>query len=175
MLEIVFYIENKLCPNFNKLKNLYILYTLLVCLFFLFVFLYPINVKTVQPIGPNLFLEPHVTPETVYGWSNFQKISSNKIRFLNIFKIPKSIKSAKFLFCFCYAMYTKRKCSQLKSKMGVLKKYLYILLVCLSVWLYLINFKTAELFAPKFCVSTHMPHGRFKDGKSWLIFSYKYD
>ena len=52
-------------------------------------------------IWPTFFVGPHVTPGKVYGWSNFQKISSIKIRFLKIKKIHEIffIKSAK-LFVF---------------------------------------------------------------------------
>ena len=40
----------------------------------------PISVKTASPIGPNFFVGPRVTPGKVYGWSNFQKVASKKIR-----------------------------------------------------------------------------------------------
>ena len=43
--------------------------------------LYPINVKTAEPIGPNFFVGPRVTPGKVSGWLNFQKFASNKIWF----------------------------------------------------------------------------------------------
>ena len=44
----------------------------LACLFWcLFVCLYPINVKTAEPIGPKFFVGPHVTPTKVYEWSKF--------------------------------------------------------------------------------------------------------
>ena len=43
--------------------------------------LYPINVKTAEPIRPKFFVGPHMTPGLVYEWSKFQKFVSNKIRF----------------------------------------------------------------------------------------------
>ena len=49
--------------------------------------LYPINVKTAEPIGPKFFVGHHMSPGKVYGWSNFQKFASIKIRFLKILKI----------------------------------------------------------------------------------------
>ena len=39
------------------------LYTYILCLS---VPLYPINVKTAEPIGPKLFVDPHVTTRKVY-------------------------------------------------------------------------------------------------------------
>ena len=53
----------------------------------LFVCLYPITVKMAEPIGPKFFVGHHVIPGKVYGWSNFQKFASIKIRFLKILKI----------------------------------------------------------------------------------------
>ena len=64
-------------------QYLYIL-CLIVCLL---VCLYPINVKTAEPIGSKLVAGPHLTLGKVYGWSNFQKFAYNKIRFLKILKI----------------------------------------------------------------------------------------
>ena len=55
--------------------------------------LYPINVKTAEPIGPKFFVGHHMTPGKVYEWSNFQKFASIKIRFLKIKK-----KSMKFFY-----------------------------------------------------------------------------
>ena len=54
----------------------------------------------------------------------------------------------------------------IKIEDGLVKSVVFIYFACLSVCLYLINFKTAEMFGPNFCVSTHMTHGRFKDVKS---------
>ena len=41
---------------------------LLVCL------LYPINVKTMKPIGPKFCVRPHLTPEKIYGPSKLNLI-----------------------------------------------------------------------------------------------------
>ena len=59
-------------------------FVLSVCLS---VCLNPINVKTAEPIRLKFFVGHHVTPGKVYGWSNFQKFASIKIRFLKILKI----------------------------------------------------------------------------------------
>ena len=48
--------------------------------------LYPINVKTAEPIGPNLCVVPHTTPRKI---SKFQKLASNKIRFSLNFENPR--------------------------------------------------------------------------------------
>ena len=58
--------------------------TYILCLY---VRLFPINVETAEPIGPNFFVGPHLTPGKVYEWSNFQKFATNKMRFLKIMKI----------------------------------------------------------------------------------------
>ena len=82
--------------NQNLQHYLYInLACLSVCLS---VSLYPINVKTAEPIRLKFFVGHHVIPGKVYGWSNFQKFASIKIRFLKILKIHEIFfwKSAKF-------------------------------------------------------------------------------
>ena len=57
------------------------LYIYLACLS-KFVWLFVFNKRqTVEPIRPKHFVEPHRTPEQVYGGSKFKKIASNKIRF----------------------------------------------------------------------------------------------
>ena len=45
------------------------------------VHLYPINVKTAEPIGPTFCVEPHITPGKVYECSEFQTVVFNKIYF----------------------------------------------------------------------------------------------
>ena len=45
-----------------------------------FVCLYPINVKTAEPIGPKFFVGHLGTPGKVYEWSKFQIFVSIKIR-----------------------------------------------------------------------------------------------
>ena len=62
----------------------------------LFVCLYPINVKTAEPIGPKFFVGHHVTTGKVYEWSKFQIFVSIKIR--SSFNFWKFWKSTKF-FC----------------------------------------------------------------------------
>ena len=90
-----------------------------VCLFVcLSVCLYPINVKTAEPIGPKFFVGHHVTTGKVYDeWSKFQIFVSIKIRSsLNFWKFWKSTKffvKIRELFLFCFTMYPKRTCSQL--------------------------------------------------------------
>ena len=44
---------------------------LFICLF---VCLYPINIQTAEPIGPNFFVVPHMIPGKVYGWLEFKQI-----------------------------------------------------------------------------------------------------
>ena len=69
----------------------------------LFVCLYPINVKTAEPIGPKFFVGHQVTPGKVYGWSNFQKLVSIKIRFLKILKIHEIFfLKIREIFCFWF-------------------------------------------------------------------------
>ena len=82
-------------------QNTIHLYLNLACLF---VCLYPKNIKTAEPIGPNFFVGSRVTPGKVYGWSNFQKFAFIKIRFLKILEIHENFfwKSAKFfVFIIC--------------------------------------------------------------------------
>ena len=88
----------------------------LVCLGVCF-FLYPINVKTAEPIGPKFFVGHHVTTGKVYEWSKFQIFVSINIRSsLNFWKLWKSTKffvKIRELFLSCFTMSTKRTCSQL--------------------------------------------------------------
>ena len=81
--------------------------------------LYPINVKTAEPIGPKLFVGHLGTPGKVYEWSKFQIFVSIKIRSsLNFWKYWKSTKffvKIRELFLFCFTMYTKRTCPQLED------------------------------------------------------------
>ena len=93
----IFFRENILATEYISIYK----FGLSVCLS---VRLYPINVKTAEPIGPKFFVGYHVTPGKVYGWSNFQKFASIKIRFLKILKIHEFFfwKSAKFfVFIIC--------------------------------------------------------------------------
>ena len=94
------------------------LYINLACLSGLvFVCLYPINVKTAEPIAPKFVMGHHVTTGKVYEWSKFQIFVSIKIRYsLNFWTFWKSTNffvKIRELFLFCFTMYTKRTCSQL--------------------------------------------------------------
>ena len=60
--------------------------------------LYPINVKTAEPIGPKFGVGPLMTPEKVYGCSKFQTSLPQILIFIkiklklkfNFIKIPRS-------------------------------------------------------------------------------------
>ena len=116
ILEI--FLQPYILPRFKVAQpclNSALLYTNLACLSVfsvcLFVFLYPINVKTAEPIGPKFFVGHHVTTGKVYEWSKFQIVVSIKIRSsLNFWKFFVKIRE---LFLFCFTMYTKRTCLQL--------------------------------------------------------------
>ena len=77
-----FFIFSETLKNYSLYINLY-LYINLACLF---VCLYPINVKTAEPIGPKFFVRHHVTTGKVYEWSKFQIFVSIKIRSSLIFE-----------------------------------------------------------------------------------------
>ena len=88
--------------------------------FGLSVCLYPINVKTAEPIGPKSDIQG--LPGRFMNHQNFKYLSPSKFDRHQIFKNFE--KSAKFfvkireLFFFCFSMYTKRTCSELIQKMG---------------------------------------------------------
>ena len=71
--------------------------------------LYPMNVKTAEPIGPEFCVGPHVTQGKVYDWSKFQKFASIKSKVYEIFSW-----NPRNYFLYLFTMYTKRTCSQLK-------------------------------------------------------------
>ena len=75
----------------------------------LFVWLYPINVKTAEPIA---------TPEKVYEWSNFQKFASSKSWLSLNFENPRNFFWNPRIFFYYFTLYSKSKCLQLKQKMG---------------------------------------------------------
>ena len=79
----------------NPPKSLYIL-CLSVCL-------YPINVKTANRSGPNLFWTSRDPREGLLMIEFSKKYASNKIRFLKIHEIL-LLKSTKFFVCFCFTM-----------------------------------------------------------------------
>ena len=96
------------------------LYINLACLLFVCLFvclLYPINVKTAEPIGSKFFVGHLGTPGKVYEKSKFQIFVSIKIRsslnFLKFWKSAKFFVKIRELFLFCFMMYTKRTCLQL--------------------------------------------------------------
>ena len=99
---------------------LLLIYTLiwLVCLGgCLSVCLYPIIVKTAEPIGAKFFVGHLGAPGKVYESSKFQIFVSIKIRsslnFLKFWKSAKFFVKTRELFLFCFTMYTKRTCLQL--------------------------------------------------------------
>ena len=113
-------------------KNLVYVHTLLVicCL-------YPVNVKTTELIityRTKFFCgTSHVCPQGRFTkHQNFK--TSTKFECHQFLKNPRFIfiESTNILFCFCFTMYTKRKCSQLKQKMGA--KRPKSLAISLSEW-----------------------------------------
>ena len=56
------------------------IYTLLICL------LYPINIKTAEPIGPKFCVGPHVAREKFMKDQNLKNLPSSKLDFNSIFK-----------------------------------------------------------------------------------------
>ena len=68
----------------SDLLNLFIYFAgLLVCLSVFF--LYPINVKTAEPIRHKFSVGPHGTPWKVYEWSKFPKICLQQNSIFNTF------------------------------------------------------------------------------------------
>ena len=64
----------------TKLNNISFIY-LSIYIYFacLSVYVYPINAKMAEPIGPKCFVGSHVTK--VYGWSNFQNMPPSQLYF----------------------------------------------------------------------------------------------
>jgi len=62
---------NNFYKSFNGVINIETAAHLSIKLACLSVRLYPINVKTAEPIGPKFCVGPHVTPGKVYEWSKF--------------------------------------------------------------------------------------------------------
>ena len=50
----------------------------------MFVCLYPINIKTAEPIGPTIFEATHMTQGKVSGFLEFKKISTILIAIMTI-------------------------------------------------------------------------------------------
>ena len=107
--QMSWYIKNTKCFThtfsafLRKMQSIY-KFGLSVCLSVCF---YPINVKTAEPIGPKFFVGHHVILGKVYGWLNFQKFASIKIRFLEILKIHEFFFENPRIFFVCY-LFTRR-------------------------------------------------------------------
>jgi len=120
------------------IETVSLLYINLACLSWcLSVCLYPINVKTAEPIGPKFFVWHHVTTGKVYEWSKFQIFVSIKIRsslnFWTFWKSTKFFVKIRGLFLFCFTIYTKSPpppegflCRVYVSRKRVIKKYPHI-------------------------------------------------
>jgi len=57
----------------------------------LFVCLYPIKVKTAEPIGPTFFVGPHVTPGKVMNDQKFKNLHLKVFYFSKILKMREKI------------------------------------------------------------------------------------
>ena len=104
---ITFNLYTKWASNkyFFRRGHEYNLYINLACLSVcLFVCLYPINIKTAEPIGPKFFVGSRGTPGKVYGGSIFKKFASIKIRILKILKIHEMFLKIREIFCFYYLL-----------------------------------------------------------------------
>ena len=107
--------------------SIYIL-CLSVCLF---VCLFVSNKRQISWIEFNFYAGHHMTQGKVYGWSKFQKLASNKIRFSLNFENPQNIF---YKVChFFFTIYTKKKMFTIEIedwRVAPLKSSLCIL--CLS-------------------------------------------
>ena len=63
--------------------------------------LYPINVKTAEPIGPKICVWLHMTPGKVYEWSKFQVFYFCKILKMR----EKLLWNPQTFVCFCFILY----------------------------------------------------------------------
>ena len=101
------------------ISNLYInLAWVSVCLFWcLSVCLYPINVKTAEPIGPKFFVGHLGAPGKAYEWLKFQIFVFIKIRsslnFLKFWKSTKFLWKSANYFCFVLRCTQREHCSEL--------------------------------------------------------------
>ena len=85
----------------------------------LFLALYPINVKTAEPIRPKFCVGPHAAPGKVYGQSDFKYVILEY--FVNFENARKNIISnPQIKKNVLYG--TKRKCSQIKPQLKVEKE-----------------------------------------------------
>ena len=108
----LYYVDTCLKIVYLHLQSIYkfgLSWCLFVCLS---VCLYPINVKTAEPIGPNFFVGHHVNTGKVYEWSKFQIFVSIKIRsssnFWKFWKSTKIFVKIREFFLFCFTMCTQR-------------------------------------------------------------------
>ena len=76
----------KLCDRFSARKRTGIFQHLYIYYACLSVYLFPIKVKTAEPIGPKFCVGPCVTPGKIYGCSDLQKVESKSFWFLWNFK-----------------------------------------------------------------------------------------
>ena len=103
------------------LRSIYIL-----CLSWCFLSVYPFVSNKRQNGWTNR------APGKVYGRPNFQKFASNKIQFLKINKFFYKIRE--LFLCFCFPMYSKRTCLQLKWKMDAKRPNSLVLLKGRKSW-----------------------------------------
>ena len=64
-------------------ESLVYIYSVLLVCFPVLVCLYAIDVKTIEPIGPNFFVGPDMIPEKVYGCSEFKNMALTNLIYLN--------------------------------------------------------------------------------------------
>ena len=91
------------------------MYTLVGCL-------YPINVKTAEPIGPKFWLDIAWPQGRFMDDIVFKYLPLTKFDFWKFWKSTNFYKIPKILCFFCFTVYTKRKLFTIEKKMGA--KYL---------------------------------------------------
>ena len=89
--------------------NFYTWFTLLGCLF---VFQFPINVRTAEPNGPTFCVLPYMTPEEGLWMLRIKKVVFKSFLFLKYLKIRE-------LFFIIVLYWTKRTCSQIELQLKV--------------------------------------------------------
>ena len=102
--------------------------------------LYPINVKTAEPIGPKTFVGPHGAPGKVYEWSKFQIFVSIKIRSsLNFWKFWKSTKFIVKIRDVLFYDVHKENMFTINLEDGLAKRPLWLVFIngcigCIDIW-----------------------------------------
>ena len=83
--------------NISQLSISYNIHIYILCLsgVCLFVYLYPRNVKTAEPIGPKFGLAPYITQGKVYECSKLQKVVNKSFNFVKLWKSTKKIANSK--------------------------------------------------------------------------------